>query len=280
MDLVLLGAPGAGKGTQGALLAERLGFPRSPRATCCAKRCGQGTELGQEARRFMDAGELVPDGVILGMVRERLSAGRRLGRRGVRRLPAQRRAGGGLDGMLAELGRRIDHVVYIDVEDDAIVRRMSGRRTDPETGTVYHVEHNPPPAEVAGRVVQRRRPGGDGPPPAGRLPGEHRSPGGPLPRRGVPVHTVDGDRAIDARCRTRSWACWAGDPPEVGGGDRHHRPRRRHPGRALRRSRAGAAGGDHAGAGPLRGGVHPLDHRAPSRPSRGSTASRPRSAPA
>jgi adenylate kinase len=199
MDLVLLGAPGAGKGTQGALLAERLGIPKVATGDMLREAVRQGTDLGREARRIMDAGELVPDGVILGMVRERLSAADAAEGAvfdGYPRNVAQAEA---LDGMLAELGRKIDHVVYIDVEDDAIVRRMTGRRTDPETGTVYHAEFNPPPAEVAGRVVQRDD---DREETVRHRLVVYRESTAPLVDHyraaGVPVHTVDGDRAIDA----------------------------------------------------------------------------------
>lgn len=199
VDLVLLGAPGAGKGTQGALLAERLGVPKIATGDMLREAVRRGTELGREARRFMDAGELVPDAVILGMVRERLAeddaaAGAVFD--GYPRNAAQAKA---LDGMLAELGRKIDAVVYIDVEDDAIVRRMTGRRTDPETGTVYHVELNPPPAEVADRLVQRED---DREETVRHRLDVYRESTAPLVEHyrsaGVPVHQVDGDRAIDA----------------------------------------------------------------------------------
>jgi adenylate kinase len=155
MDIVLLGAPGAGKGTQGALLAERLGIPKIATGDMLREAVRQGTPLGQEAKRYMDAGELVPDAVILGMVREALGAPGAAGGAifdGYPRNAAQARA---LDAMLREMGRRIDAVLEIDVPEEVIVRRMGGRRTDPETGIVYHLEHNPPPADVLPRVVQR-----------------------------------------------------------------------------------------------------------------------------
>ena len=155
MDIVLLGAPGAGKGTQGALLAERLGIPKIATGDMLREAVRQGTPLGQEAKRYMDAGELVPDAVILGMVREALDAPGAAGGAifdGYPRNAAQARA---LDAMLREMGRRIDAVLEIDVPEEVIVRRMGGRRTDPETGIVYHLEHNPPPADVLPRVVQR-----------------------------------------------------------------------------------------------------------------------------
>lgn len=199
MDLVLLGAPGAGKGTQGALLAERLGVPKIATGDMLREAVRQGTRLGLEAQRFMDAGELVPDAVILGMVGERLAAEDATKGAifdGYPRNAAQAEA---LDEMLREMGRSIDHVVYIDVEDDAIVRRMTGRRTDPETGTVYHVEHNPPPSGVADRVVQRVD---DREETVRHRLNVYRESTAPLVEHyraeGVPVHTVGGDRPIEA----------------------------------------------------------------------------------
>ncbi len=198
MDLILLGAPGAGKGTQGALLAERLNVPKIATGDMLREAVRDGTELGREAKSYMDSGELVPDEVILGMVRERLEqpdAANGAIFDGYPRNAAQARS---LDEMLAGIGRKIDAVVYLDVDDDAIVRRMSGRRTDPETGLVYHVEHNPPPAEVAPRCVIR--PDDVEATVRNRLEVYRRSTA-PLVEHyrsaGVPVHTLDGGRSID-----------------------------------------------------------------------------------
>jgi adenylate kinase len=199
MDLILLGAPGAGKGTQGALLAERLGVPKIATGDMLRDAVRAGTELGREAKAFMDAGDLVPDAVILGMVRERLEqpdAARGAIFDGYPRNAAQAAS---LDEMLKGIGRRIDAVVYLEVDDDAIVRRMSGRRTDPETGAVYHVEHNPPPAEVAPRCVIR--PDDVEETVRNRLQ-VYRTNTAPLVEHyraaGVPVHTLDGARPIEA----------------------------------------------------------------------------------
>lgn len=196
MDLVLLGAPGAGKGTQGALLAGTLGIPKIATGDMLRDAVRQGTELGLKAKAVMDAGQLVSDDIVLGLVRERLSGDGANGAifDGYPRNVAQAQS---LDGLLGELGRRIGAVVYIDVDDDAIVRRMSGRRTDPETGTVYHVEHNPPPAEIAPRCVQRPDDVEDTV--RSRL-DIYRQSTAPLVdyyrQAGVPVHTVDGTRGI------------------------------------------------------------------------------------
>jgi adenylate kinase len=198
MDLILLGAPGAGKGTQGALLAEKLGVPKIATGDMLRDAVRQGTTLGREAKRFMDAGELVPDEVILGMVRERLSREDAAGGAIFDGYPRNAAQAASLARMLAELGRGIDAVVSIDVAEDAIVQRMSGRRTDPETGNVYHVVHNPAPAEVRGRLVQRDD---DREETVRHRLEVYRTTTEPLVAfyrgSGVPLHTVDGDRPIE-----------------------------------------------------------------------------------
>lgn len=198
MNLILLGAPGAGKGTQGALLAEKLGVPKIATGDMLREALRAGTPLGQEARRYMDAGELVPDQVILGMVRERLAAPDAGNGAIFDGFPRNVEQAERLGDMLGEMGRAVDAVVAIEVADEAIVHRMSGRRTDPETGVVYHVEHNPPPAEVAERVVQRDD---DREETVRHRLEVYRRSTAPLVAfyrdSGVPVHTVDGDRPID-----------------------------------------------------------------------------------
>lgn len=198
MHLILLGAPGAGKGTQGSLLAQRLGIPKIATGDILRLAVQAGTSLGLEAKRFMDAGELVPDDVILGLVREALHAdAAREGAifDGFPRTVAQAEA---LQTILTDGQRKLDGVVALEVDHDAIVDRMSGRRTDPLTGMVYHLRYNPPPAEIAARVVQR--------PDDAEATVRHRlsvyeSSTAPLvrfyERSGVPVHRIDGNRAID-----------------------------------------------------------------------------------
>lgn len=198
MFLILLGAPGAGKGTQGSLLAEKLGIPKIATGDILREAVRQGTELGREAKRYMEAGELVPDEVILGLVREALrSDAAREGAvfDGFPRNVAQAQS---LDAILQEQGKRLDAVVALEVPAEAIVARMSGRRTDPVTGAVYHLRHNPPPAEVADRVVQR--------PDDREETVRHRlevyqESTAPLvehyERSGLPVHHVAGDRPIE-----------------------------------------------------------------------------------
>jgi adenylate kinase len=154
MHVILLGPPGAGKGTQGNQLAQRLRVPKIATGDILRAAVRAGTELGRKAQSFMDAGELVPDDVILGLVRDCLQDAGTDGAvfDGFPRNVAQAES---LAEILRETGRTLDAVAVLEVPDDVIVQRMSGRRTDPETGEVYHLDHNPPPADVAERVVQR-----------------------------------------------------------------------------------------------------------------------------
>jgi adenylate kinase len=197
MDLILLGAPGAGKGTQGALLTETLGAPKIATGDMLRDAVRQGTPLGLQAKAVMDAGQLVSDDIVLGLVRERLTRPDAAGGAIFDGYPRNVAQAASLDLLLAELGRGIDAVVYLDVHDDAIVERMSGRRTDPETGTVYHVVHNPAPAEIAGRCVQRAD---DAEATVRERLEVYRRSTAPLVEHyrqaGVPVHTLDGGRPI------------------------------------------------------------------------------------
>jgi adenylate kinase len=129
MDILLLGPPGAGKGTQGALLASRLGIPKFATGDLLRAAVKQGTLLGRQAQAVMDAGKLVSDDIILGMVREELTlpdASRGVVFDGVVRTIAQAE---GVEAMLAAMGRQLDHVLFFDVTDDEILSRLERRRT-------------------------------------------------------------------------------------------------------------------------------------------------------
>lgn len=144
MNLIFLGAPGAGKGTQGALLAEKHGLRRVSTGDLLRDAVRKGTPLGQRAKAYMDAGELVPDDVILGLVREVLAAeadSPGLLFDGFPRTIPQAEA---LDRLLREAGQRLDAVVVIDVPDDELVKRLSGRRSCPNCGAVYNIYFDPP----------------------------------------------------------------------------------------------------------------------------------------
>ena len=132
------------RGREGHLLAERSGAVRISTGDLLRDAVRRGTPLGQKAKGYMDAGELVPDDVILGLVREVLTGGE------VERgfildgFPRTLRQAEALDGLLAELGRPLDAVVVIEVPDDVLVKRLSGRRSCPKCGAVYNVYFEPP----------------------------------------------------------------------------------------------------------------------------------------
>lgn len=144
--LILLGAPGSGKGTQATRLAETYGLQHLSTGDLLREEVRRGTVLGAEAKGYMDAGKLVPDGLILGMVRGRLEAGREKGflLDGFPRTLAQAEA---LEGMLDAVGRRLDHVLFLDVPEDELVARLALRRSCPGCGRVYHLKASPPKAD-------------------------------------------------------------------------------------------------------------------------------------
>ena len=147
MVIVLLGPPGVGKGTQGALLAEAFGWERIATGDVLRAARREGTELGRKAQAFMDAGDLVPDDLIVAMVRERLEelpVDRGVIFDGFPRTVPQARE---LDAMLPELGRGIDGVVLLEAPEDVLVKRVSGRRSCPQCGRVFNVHFDPPVEE-------------------------------------------------------------------------------------------------------------------------------------
>lgn len=131
-----MGPPGAGKGTQGALLARRHGIPRYATGDLLREARREGTALGREAQRYMDAGELVPDDVILGMMREKLSSEEADGGFLLDGFPRTVAQAEGLDALLDDLGQELDAVLSLDVADEEIVRRLSSRRVCVECGRV------------------------------------------------------------------------------------------------------------------------------------------------
>ena len=156
MRMILVGPPGAGKGTQAAKLVETFRIPHISSGDMLRAAVREGTALGKQADGFMKAGHLVPDDVVIGMVVERIgkpdaAAGFMLD--GFPRTEPQAAA---LDRAMAAAGYQLDAVVLIEVAYGLIVDRVTGRRSDPETGEIFHVTFNPPPAAVAGRVVQRK----------------------------------------------------------------------------------------------------------------------------
>ena len=143
MNLILLGAPGAGKGTQAELLVEKLGIPAISTGNMLREAIANGTPVGLQAKHYMDNGLLVPDEVILGIVAERVAqpdCAKGFILDGVPRTLAQAEA-------LEAKGVRIDHVVSIEIDDSVIEGRMTGRRVCSKCGASYHIVANPPKTE-------------------------------------------------------------------------------------------------------------------------------------
>ena len=143
MNLILLGAPGAGKGTQAELLVEKLGIPAISTGNMLREAMANGTPVGKQANHYMDNGLLVPDEVILGIVAERVAqpdCANGFILDGVPRTLAQAEA-------LEAKNVRIDHVVSIEIDDSVIEGRMTGRRVCSKCGASYHIVANPPKSE-------------------------------------------------------------------------------------------------------------------------------------
>ena len=148
MRIVLLGAPASGKGTQAALLEQRLGIPKISTGDMLRAARKAGTQLGQEAERYMNAGQLVPDSVVIGLVIERLKdsdAQKGFILDGFPRTVAQADA---LEQALVGVGTALDFVLQIDVPRGLLLERATGRRSDVRTGQIYHLKYNPPPPGV------------------------------------------------------------------------------------------------------------------------------------
>jgi len=204
MVLILLGPPGVGKGTQAARLADELKGAHVSTGDLLRAARRDGTELGGRAQKYMDAGELVPDHLILDLVREHLA---RFGTDahvlfdGFPRTTAQAE---GLDEVLERSGRRVDLVVLFEAPDETIVKRLGGRRSCPKCGAVYNVHFSPPRVDAqcdncGTQLVQRSD---DVPETIRRRLEVYADQTAPLVSfyedAGVPFHRIQADRPVDA----------------------------------------------------------------------------------
>ena len=155
MRLILVGPPGAGKGTQAAKLIERLGVPHLSTGDMLREAVKQGTELGKKADGFMKSGGLVTDELVIPIVVERIQQSDCAQGFILDGFPRTRPQAEALDVALKAARVALDAVAVIEVPDEFIVERITGRRQDPVTNTIYHTKFNPPPAEIAARIVQR-----------------------------------------------------------------------------------------------------------------------------
>jgi adenylate kinase len=154
-DVVFIGPPGAGKGTQAQRLCAKLGVPQVATGDMLRAARKAGTELGRKADEFMKLGALVPDEVVIGLVEERVQqpdAATGFVLDGFPRTVPQAEI---LDKILAKLGRAIGHVVLLEVPDALILERITGRRVGETTGRIYHLKYDPPPSPDRGEGGER-----------------------------------------------------------------------------------------------------------------------------
>ena len=155
MRLMLIGAPASGKGTQAERLARHFAIGHVSTGDMLRRAVATRTDLGLVVEHYLKRGWLVPDHHVMTLVRERLSHGNISGGfilDGFPRTLSQARA---FDQCLAELGHSLDAAILMDVPDATVLERITGRRADPQTGRIYHLKYNPPPAEILPRLEQR-----------------------------------------------------------------------------------------------------------------------------
>jgi adenylate kinase len=203
VNVILLGPPGVGKGTQGELLMEALGWERIATGDLLRAARREGTELGQKAQEYMDAGELVPDDLIVALVEERLedlSSDTGVLFDGFPRTVPQAEA---LSEVLPRVGRELSGVVVFECPDEVLQKRISGRRHSPDSGRVYNVYFDPPETEgicdEAGTPLVHRK--DDRPETVARRLEVYKEQTAPLIRHyeksSTPVLRIDGDQSMD-----------------------------------------------------------------------------------
>ena len=155
MNIVLFGPPGAGKGTQAKELIKKYNIPQISTGDILRNAIANKTSLGLEAKKFMDAGNLVPDDIVNGLVKERLKEDDCATGFILDGFPRTVEQAITLDGILDELGKTVEKVIALDVPNSEIVDRITGRRTSIKTGKIYHIKYNPPLEEDEKDLVQR-----------------------------------------------------------------------------------------------------------------------------
>lgn len=150
--IIFLGPPGAGKGTQAERLIKDFGFIQLSTGDILREAVRNGTELGKKAKQYMETGQLVPDDIIIGIIKDKLNElkDENIIFDGFPRTIPQAKA---FDEMLVKKGKEVDKVILFDVDDEEIINRLSGRRIAPKTGKTYHIIYNPPPPDI--EVIQR-----------------------------------------------------------------------------------------------------------------------------
>lgn len=156
MRMILVGPPGAGKGTQAARLVDSYKIPHISTGDMLRAAVKAGTDLGKQADAFMKSGALVPDELVISMVIERIGQGDCSGGFMLDGFPRTRPQAEALKTAMDAADIALDAVVLIEVPDELIEDRIVHRRSDPETGEIYHLKFKPPPAEIAGRLVHRK----------------------------------------------------------------------------------------------------------------------------
>lgn len=155
MNIILFGAPGAGKGTQAKKLVEEYGIPQISTGDMFREAISNGTELGKKAKGYMDQGELVPDDVTIGIVEERLAKSDCEKGFILDGFPRTTHQAEELTKILGKQGKSIDKAVILEVKDSEILERITGRRISKKTGKIYHIKYNPPVDENEEDIYQR-----------------------------------------------------------------------------------------------------------------------------
>jgi adenylate kinase len=155
MRIILIGPPGSGKGTQAKRIVKKLGIPHISSGDMLRAAVSKSTRLGKKAQSYMEQGALVPDQLVIEMIMERIKENDCTNGFLLDGFPRTLPQAEALDTALNDSRLGLDHVPLIEVPDEEIILRNTGRRIDPETGKIYHLEFDPPPEEILPRVLQR-----------------------------------------------------------------------------------------------------------------------------